>query len=97
MKWDRLYDEVEQVNVRFVGIATDYHRYDFAIMYTNMFFGKAMVICMQTGRSTLLSLDDTQEPEPIMKAFHIKHKEDAEEVASFLREELPSVTIVEQY
>ncbi|MBM7095976.1 MULTISPECIES: DUF3055 domain-containing protein [Alteribacter] len=97
MKWDRLYDEVEQVNVRFVGVATEYHRYDFAIMYTNMFFGKALVTCMQTGRSTLLCLDDTQEAEAIQKAFHIKQLDEAEQIGAFLQGELPPVTIVEQY
>jgi hypothetical protein len=48
--FEKLYDEYEKVKVRFVGFTTKDTRYDFGIVYTNMFFGKPLVICMQTGR-----------------------------------------------
>jgi len=56
--YERLYDESEKVKVRFVGFVSDHGRYDFGIIYTKMFFGKPLVVCMQTGRSSLLSQED---------------------------------------
>jgi hypothetical protein len=52
--FEKLYDEHENAKVRFIGFTTESTRYDFGIIYTNMFFGKPLVVCMQTGRSTLL-------------------------------------------
>lgn len=47
--FEKLYDEHESVKVRFLGFMTHENRYDFGVIYTNMFFGKPLVVCMQTG------------------------------------------------
>ncbi|MEH7522835.1 SAV0927 family protein, partial [Bacillus sp. JJ1503] len=47
--FEKLYDEHENVKVRFVGFTTELTRYDFGIVFTNLFFGKPLVVCMQTG------------------------------------------------
>lgn len=52
--FEKLYDEHENVHIRFLGFMTHENRYDFGVIYTNMFFGKPLVVCMQTGRATLL-------------------------------------------
>jgi len=52
--FDHLYDESESAKVDFFGYASERARYDFAIVFTNRFFGKPLVVCMQTGRSSLL-------------------------------------------
>jgi hypothetical protein len=95
--FDRLYDENEMVNVRFVGFTTDDVRYDFGLVYTNMFFGKPLVICMQTGRSALLDPQDIQNIETLQQTFRIRSLKEAEDLAEFFKETIPSTTFETQY
>ncbi|MEH7572660.1 DUF3055 domain-containing protein, partial [Cytobacillus firmus] len=62
---------------RFVGFTTESTRYDFGIVYTNLFFSKPLVICMQTGRSTLLDPKDLEDIEYLQKAFKLDLYEQA--------------------
>lgn len=91
--YERLYDESEKAKVRFVGFISEYGRYDFGIVYTHMFFGKPLVVCMQTGRSSLLSLEDADNLEYLQKIFNLKSKIEAEEISLFFKNNLPSATI----
>ncbi|WP_096199191.1 DUF3055 domain-containing protein [Bacillus sp. FJAT-45350] len=95
--FERLYDEQENVKVQFTGFTTDEARYDFGIVYTNMFFGKPLVVCMQTGRSALLCADDITNPEHLQNAFHIKERKEAEDLALFFEKALPSMPREPQY
>ncbi|MBN2908420.1 DUF3055 domain-containing protein [Polycladomyces sp. WAk] len=91
--YERLYDEAEQAKVRFVGFVSENGRYDFGIVYTNMFFGKPLVVCMQTGRSSLLSQDDVENLEYLQKVYNLRSKEEAEELAVFFSNNLPGLTL----
>lgn len=95
--FDKLYDEHENVKVRFMGFATEDTRYDFGIVYTNMFFGKPLVICMQTGRSTLLDPKDIEDIDFLQTVFRIHDRKQAADLADFFRETLPSIPFVTQY
>lgn len=95
--FERLYDESEKAKVRFVGFTTDDFRYDFGLVYTNMFFGKPLVICMQTGRSTLLDPQDILDLDHLQKVFSIRTKKEAEDLAEFFKETLPSTQFETQY
>jgi hypothetical protein len=95
--FEKLYDEHEKVTVRFVGFTTEHTRYDFGIVYTNMFFGKPLVICMQTGRSTLLDNNDIQDIDHLQHVFHISNKKQAADLAEFFRESIPVIPFEEQY
>ncbi|HZG85459.1 DUF3055 domain-containing protein [Paenibacillus sp.] len=95
--FDRLYDESEQTKVDFFGYATERARYDFAIVYTNRFFGKPLVVCMQTGRSSLLSADDLANTEHLQRIFSLSGAEEAEDLAVILRQRLPHLDLKEQY
>ncbi|MFC0189050.1 DUF3055 domain-containing protein [Fictibacillus aquaticus] len=98
MEWlEKLYDETEEVKVRFAGFATDTSRYDFGIVFTNMFFGKPLVVCMQTGRSALLDSEDVKNWEYIRKVFHLKSISEAENLASIFEEYVPKHHSVHQY
>ncbi|RKN86708.1 DUF3055 domain-containing protein [Paenibacillus ginsengarvi] len=94
--FDRLYDTSEQANVQFVGFATERTRYDFGIVYTTAFFGKPMVICMQTNRSCLLDYDDLDHLAHLQRAFQLR-EEEAEEVSVFLKQLIPYMQFVDQY
>ncbi|CAM3692353.1 DUF3055 domain-containing protein [Mesobacillus zeae] len=95
--FEKLYDEHEKVSVRFVGFTTDETRYDFGIVYTNMFFGKPLIVCMQTGRSALLASDDLNNIEYLQKAFSIKETKQAADLAEFFQEALPTLPFETQY
>jgi hypothetical protein len=94
--FEKFYDENETVKVRFVGFTSGEIRFDFGIVYTNMFFGKPLVICMQTGRSTLLELKDIQDFDYLQSAFKIEYRH-AIDLAEFFKETLPEVPFQSQY
>lgn len=91
--YERLYDESEKTQVRFVGFLADRGRYDFAIVYTQLFFGKPLVVCMQTGRSALLSLEDVEHLDYLQRLFNLKTEKEAEEIAIFFQHHLPAIWI----
>lgn len=95
--FERLYDEQENVKVQFTGFTTEKARYDFGIVYTNMFFGKPLVVCMQTGRSTLLCSDEAEDWEHVMKVFQITSEDVAKDLSLFFTTNLPSMSFENQY
>ena len=95
--FEGLYDQSELSQVRFIGFHSDSARYDFGIIYTNSFFGKPLVVDMQTGRSTLLSACDAGNTVWIKRAFQIHNDEDAESLAQFFEDLLPSLPMENQY
>ncbi|USG67500.1 DUF3055 domain-containing protein [Brevibacillus ruminantium] len=94
-RYDHLYDVAENANVRFFGFVTERTRHDFGIVYTNKFYGKPLVICMQTGQSTLLASDDAVNPEYLKKIFRLDCTEEAEMLANFFQDCLPSLPFEE--
>ncbi|WP_409341170.1 DUF3055 domain-containing protein [Paenibacillus sp. MBLB4367] len=97
MSLERMYDVTEQAQVSFIGYATENERFDLAIMYTDNFFGKPLVICMQTGKSAILSADDLDHVEHLQRSFSIKCREQAEALRAVLQQWLPAISTQEQY
>ncbi|EPY10227.1 MULTISPECIES: DUF3055 domain-containing protein [Paenibacillus] len=94
--FDHLYEVSEQANVTFVGWATEQIRYDFALIYSDHFIGKTLVVCMQTGRSTLLCADDLR-PEILQVKFNLPHAEAASEAAQLLLTRIHPLEVQDQY
>ncbi|AOM83317.1 DUF3055 domain-containing protein [Salisediminibacterium beveridgei] len=95
--YDRLYDEAERVNVQFVGMTTENARFDFGIVFTTLFFGKPMITCMQTGRSSLLNRDDLDDLEYVKDLFEVHEDRDAVALQEFFRSVLPPSILEAQY
>ncbi|MED3552350.1 DUF3055 domain-containing protein [Cytobacillus praedii] len=95
--FDKLYDENENAKVRFVGFTTEQARYDFGIVFTNLFFGKPLVVCMQTGRSTLLDPKDLEDKAYLQKVFKMDTLHQAEDLSEFFKIALPSPSFETQY
>ncbi|MBN6185988.1 DUF3055 domain-containing protein [Aneurinibacillus sp. BA2021] len=96
--FERLYDTSEKTKVNFVGIASENARYDFGLIYTNQFFGKPLVVCLQTGRSSLLCAEDAQNIQVLKEKFAIEGDMEAEELSAFLQDQLPHTShAVTQY
>jgi len=94
---DRLYDISERAQVNFIGYISDTARYDFAIIYTDSFFGKPIVIDMQTNVSALLCEEDIRNLDYLQHVFNISTREEAEELSQFLSQRVPAVSVREQY
>ncbi len=67
-----LLEKRETPVVYYYCIATDDYRYDFSIIYSNMFRGKVMVISIQTGNMVLLCSDDMGDGELWIEKLGIK-------------------------
>jgi hypothetical protein len=95
--YESLYDESERTEVRFVGFVSDDARYDFGIIYTKQFFGKPLVVCMQSGRSTLMCSDEALRVDHIQQVFRITNEEEANRLSTFFRNTLPPILMETQY
>lgn len=95
--YEHLYDESEQAKVRFVGFASDKARHDFGIIYSTQFFGKPLVVCMQTGRSSLICGEDANDIAHLQRTFQIEDQDEARNLSEFLKVNLPIVTLDNQY
>lgn len=93
--YDHLYDESENAHVRFLGFVSEGTRHDFGIVFTHKFYGKPLVICMQTGQSTLLSSDDAVNPGYLQKIFRLNSESEAKALATFFQEHLPTIPFEE--
>lgn len=80
-----LYDESEQTKTRFVSFMGENQRFDIAIMSTTRYYGKQLVLDVQSNRFAIIGIDDLEEPGYIEHAFHLDEK-DADELRSFLYE-----------
>ncbi|TQK54250.1 DUF3055 family protein [Brevibacillus sp. AG162] len=78
-----LYDEAEDTRTRFVSFTGETTRFDLAITTTNRFYGKAIVINIQNGRSAIIGHDDLEEEGYLEFAFNLNERE-AEELKAFL-------------
>lgn len=93
--YDHLYDESETANVRFLGFVSEGTRHDFGIVFTHKFYGKPLVICMQTGQSTLLSSEDAFNAGYLQKIFRLDSESEAKALSAFFQETLPSMPFEE--
>lgn len=80
-----LYDEQEETNTRFVSFMGESHRYDLAIMTTDRYYGKKIIIDLQGSHYAIVGQDDVEEPGYLEHAYNLSEFE-AEELREFLRE-----------
>lgn len=81
-----LYDTTETTSTRFVCFFANTCRFDFAITTTDRFYGKKLVIDLQSGRTAIIGPDDLAEEGYLEHVYQLKEDEAAE-----LREFLASV------
>ncbi|MFY0759238.1 DUF3055 domain-containing protein [Metabacillus dongyingensis] len=94
---EKFYDDTEQANVRYVGFASSDLRYDLAIVYSSMFFGKPLVICLQTGKAALLDSTDIEDLELLKHTFRTETLQQASELSDFFKEVIPDVQLTTEY
>jgi hypothetical protein len=78
-----LYDEVEEHKVRYVSFMGENHRFDLAIVDSNRYYGKKLVLDIQGGRFAIVGRDDLEEPGYLEHAYNL-NEVDAGELRTFL-------------
>lgn len=80
-----LYDEKEDTKTRFVSFVGGSQRFDLAIVTSERFYGKLLVLDMQGNSFAILGPDDLAEEGYLEHAFRLQ-EEEAAELKSFLEE-----------
>lgn len=80
-----LYDETVDTKTRFVSFVGKEERFDLAIVQTDRFYGKVLVLDLQSNRYAIIGSDDLQQPGYIEHVYHLD-EEEANELKSFLHE-----------
>lgn len=80
-----LYDENEPTDTRYVSFMGEEQRFDLAIVQTNRYYGKKLVLDMQSSRYGIIGQDDLEEEGYLEQAFRLDDN-DAEELRDFLKE-----------
>ena len=80
-----LYDDMEDTQTRFVSFMGENQRYDLAIMQSNRFYGKIIVMDMQMNKFAIIGSDDLDEPGYLEHVYN-RPADDAQELREYLHE-----------
>lgn len=80
-----LYDDTVDTKTRFVSFMSENNRFDLAIIKSDRYYGKIIVLNIQGGRFAIIGPDDLEEEGYIEHAFQL-NEEDAKELTAFLSE-----------
>lgn len=78
-----LYDEAEQTNTRFVSFIGQSKRFDLAIISTHRFYGKLLILDLQSNRFAIIGTDDLEEPGYLEQIYQLS-EEEADELRQFV-------------
>jgi len=78
-----LYDDTVETKTRFVSFMGDNQRFDLAVIQSDRYYGKQLVLDIQSNRFAIIGEDDLKEPGYIEHAFNL-NEENAEELRVFL-------------
>lgn len=78
-----LYDETEDTQTRYVSFVGESNRFDLAIVSTDRFYGKKLVLDIQSNRFAVIGADDLDEPGYLEHAYKVS-EEEAKELKDFL-------------
>lgn len=93
--FDFLSDSTEATSTRFVCLITrSLKRFDLAVVTTNRFYGKKLVIDLQFGVAAIIGPDDLAKEGYLEKTFSMNEVE-AEELRSFLEQIVGTVNFTD--
>jgi hypothetical protein len=93
--FDFLYDHTEETSTRFVCfVGETLTRFDLAIMTSTRYYGKKLVIDLQSGRSAVLGPDDLEAEGYLEYAYKIS-EEEAQELEAFLSQIIGTVNFTD--
>lgn len=78
-----LYDEKENTTTRYISFVGNSNRFDLAITTTDRFYGKMLVLNLQSNRYAIIGEDDLEEPGYLEYVYQLS-AEEATELRNFL-------------
>lgn len=78
-----LYDEKENTTTRYISFVGNSNRFDLAITTTDRFYGKMLVLNLQSNRYAIIGEDDLEEPGYLEYVYQLP-AEEATELRNFL-------------
>lgn len=82
-EFEFLYDDLEETKTRFVSFVGKENRYDLVIMMSGRFYGKHLIMHLQSNNFAIIGKDDLEEAGYLEKAYGLSETE-ASELHSFL-------------
>ncbi|WP_216828581.1 SAV0927 family protein [Alkalihalobacterium elongatum] len=95
--FESIYGMDDLSTVQHIGYASESRMYDFTLVFSDHFFGKTLVTCLQSGNSSLLDFQDVSNVSIIKKVFRIQDDEIAQEVSALLQSKIPLAKNFNQY
>lgn len=80
-----LYDDTVETKTRFVSFMGENSRFDLAIIQTDRYYGKYIVLNIQSNQFAIIGVDDLKEPGYLEYAYKL-NSDEAEELRDFLME-----------
>ncbi|MBM7586209.1 hypothetical protein JOC86_002751 [Bacillus pakistanensis] len=80
-----LYDDIEDTRTRFVSFMGEQQRFDLAVVQTDRYYGKHLVLDLQGNRFAIIGRDDLEEEGYLESIFKLTDGE-GDELRSFLNE-----------
>ena len=79
-----LYEDEESSRIKYISfIGESNYRFDLAIIQTDRFFGKKLIVNIQSGRTGIVGHDDLEEPGFLENTFQLNEVE-AQELYQYL-------------
>jgi len=82
-EWIYLYDEKENTTTRYISFVGKTNRFDLAITTTDRFYGKLLVLNLQSNQFAIIGEDDLEEPGYLEYVYQLSDEE-GEELRKFL-------------
>lgn len=79
-----LFSETEDTRTHFATLDVAGTRFDLAVTYSQHFMGKSIVMCLQTGRASIMDAHDAEDPQRVAQHFGIDDGETAAELGHYL-------------
>ncbi|WLR41304.1 DUF3055 domain-containing protein [Bacillus carboniphilus] len=80
-----LYDDTVETKTRFISFMGESQRFDLALIYSDRYYGKVIVLNIQDNCFAIVGHDDLEEEGFIQSSFSLSDDE-AEELTLFLQE-----------
>ena len=80
-----LYDDTVETKTRFISFMGENQRFDLAIVQSDRYYGKHLLLDIQGGRFAIIGQDDLDEPGYLEDVYKL-NEEDAQELREFLYE-----------
>jgi Protein of unknown function (DUF3055) len=86
-----VHESYEESRSRFVTIVTDHSQYDLVVNYTSHFYGKALVLLVQTDRFGIFDVHEVQDYASFGRKLGVCDEEEARILSDYLEDVMPTI------